>query len=32
MSALAVIMGILVFIILFGGVFYGIRRMEKEKS
>jgi hypothetical protein len=32
MSALAVIMGILVFIILFGGVFYGIMRMEKEKS
>lgn len=31
MSALAIIMGILVFIILFGGVFYGIARMEKEK-
>jgi hypothetical protein len=31
MSALAIIMGILVFIILFGGVLYGIMRMEKEK-
>jgi hypothetical protein len=31
MSALAIIMGILVFIILFGGVFYGIMRMGKEK-
>jgi hypothetical protein len=32
MSALAIIMGIIVFIILFGGVVYGIMRMEKEKS
>ena len=31
MSALGIIMGILVFIILFGGVLYGIMRMEKEK-
>lgn len=31
MSALAIIMGIIVFIILFGGVFYGIIKMEKEK-
>jgi len=30
MSALAIIMGIIVFIILFGGVFYGIIKMEKE--
>jgi hypothetical protein len=32
MRALAIIMGIIVFIILFGGVVYGIMRMEKEKS
>ncbi len=32
MSALGIIMGIIVFIILFGGVVYGIMRMEKEKS
>ena len=32
MSALAIIMGILVFIILFGGVLHGIMKMEKEKS
>jgi hypothetical protein len=31
MSALAIIMGIVVFIILFGGVFYGIMKMEKAK-
>jgi hypothetical protein len=30
MSALAVIMGILVFIILFGGVFYGVMKMKRD--
>jgi hypothetical protein len=32
MSTLAIIMGILVFIILFGGVFYGIMKMDKNAS
>jgi hypothetical protein len=32
MSALAVIMGILVFLILFGGVFYGIMKMKKDET
>lgn len=31
MSPSAIIMGILVFIILFGGVFYGIMKMKKEE-
>lgn len=31
MSALAIIMGVLVLLVLFGGVFYGVMKMERDK-
>ena len=31
MSTLAIIMGVLVLLVLFGGVFYGVMKMERDK-